>query len=168
MGIEDPDPTVCGLGRQHLLDCGVEIEMYPEELQTEIIACNEKFLEQAKDRAKEANEQEKKRQYLTQIENATEGVDLVDLDEELLNQFKLNCKILGDIQSDSVVRAFVQLGILAKVREKIIPTGIGFLLFGKNPQLKYPNALIRATVNRGGKENVETFEGPLIKQPEQI
>lgn len=168
MGIEDPDPTVCGLGRQHLLDNGVEIEMYPEELQAEIIACNEKFLEQAKDRAKYAKEKEEEQQLLTQIESATVDVDIDDLDVDLLNQFKLNCKILGDILSESVVRSFVQLGILAKVKEKVVPTGLGLLLFGKNPQLKYPNAMIRATVNRGGKEDVATFEGPLIKQPEQI
>ena len=168
MGIEDPDPTVCGLGRQHLLDCGVEIEMYPEYLQAEIIACNEKFLAQAKDRAKEAKKQENNHKFLTQIENAVADVDISDLDEELLNQFKLHCQILGDLKSSAVIRPLIQLGVLANINDKIIPTGLGLLLFGKNPQMKYPNALIRATVNRGGKEDVATFDGPLIKQPEKI
>ena len=167
VGIEDPDPTVCGLGLKHLMDNGVEVEMYPEELQTEIIACNEAFLKQAKDRAKDVKEKEEG-QFLTKIENVLEDVDFFDLDQDLLNRFKLSCKILGDLQSDAVIRSFVQLGILTKVDGKAIPTGVGLLLFGKNPQLKYPNALIRATVTRGDKEDVQTFEGALLKQPEQI
>ena len=167
VGIEDPDPTVCGLGLKHLMDNGVEVKMYPEELQAEIIACNEEFLRQAKDRAKEAKEKEEK-QFLTEIEKVTPNVELDDLDEGLLNQFKLSCKIIGDLHSASVIRSFVQLGILADNNGKTVPTGVGLLLFGKNPQLAYPNALIRATIKRGKMEDVQTFEGPLLKQPEQI
>ena len=36
IGIEDPDPTVCRKGIQHLLDNGVEVEMYPRDLQAEM------------------------------------------------------------------------------------------------------------------------------------
>lgn len=167
VGIEDPDPTVCGLGLKHLLDNGVEVEMYPEELQNEIIASNEEFLRQAKDRAKEAKEKEDI-QFLTEIEKVAPNVEYDDLDEDLLNQFKLSCKIIGDLHSASVIRSFVQLGILAEINGKTVPTGVGLLLFGKNPQLTYTNALIRATVKRGDMEDVKTFEGALLKQPEQI
>lgn len=68
----------------------------------------------------------------------------------------------------NVIRSFVQLGILADNNGKTVPTGVGLLLFGKNPQLAYPNALIRATIKRGKMEDVKTFKGPLLKQPEQI
>lgn len=167
VGIEDPDPTVCGLGLKHLMDNGVEVEMYPEELQAEITAYNEDFLRQAKDRAKEAKDKEEK-QFLTEIEKVAPYVELDDLDKDLLNQFKLSCKIIGDLHSAPVIRSFVQLGIFAEVEGKTVPTGVGLLLFGKNPQLTYPNALIRATVKRGDMEDVKTFEGPLLKQPKQI
>ena len=33
IGIEDPDPTVCRKGIQWLIDNGVEVEMYPRDLQ---------------------------------------------------------------------------------------------------------------------------------------
>ncbi len=129
---------------------------------------NEEFLEQAKERARVAKEEKEEKYYLTSIEEAVSDVYLSDMDEDLLKKFLQHCNISDDLHSSSAINAFVQLGIFADIDGKITPTGIGDLLFGKNPQLKFPNALIRATIIRDGKEVVETFEGALVKQPEQI
>lgn len=49
------------------------------------------------------------------------------------------------------------------------PTGLGLLLFGKNPQLVYPHAVIKATYKtEGRKEDIETVRGPLVDQPQEI
>ena len=52
IGIEDPDPTVCRKGIQFLIDNGVEVEMYPQDLQEEISDCNKVFLSAATERAR--------------------------------------------------------------------------------------------------------------------
>jgi ATP-dependent DNA helicase RecG len=45
------------------------------------------------------------------------------------------------------------------------PTGLGMLLFGKNPQVFYPNAVIRATIRTvDSTEDIATFAGSITKQ----
>ena len=45
------------------------------------------------------------------------------------------------------------------------PTGLGLLLFGKTPQSLYPNAVIKATLKRGGRVlETATIEGRIPKQ----
>src|SRR5690606_8708533 len=65
-------------------------------------------------------------------------------------------------------RVFNQLGFLELKNSKYIPTGIGLLLFGKRPQLIYPNAVIRATDRTREKEDIKTIEGSLVKQIDDI
>ena len=62
----------------------------------------------------------------------------------------------------------MKLGLLADTGNGIAPTGIGILLFGTEPQLIYHNAVIRATLQVNGREEIETFDGPLIRQPEKL
>lgn len=68
----------------------------------------------------------------------------------------------------------MQLGLLDAARNDkggliYTPTGFGLLLFGKKPQLVYPNAVIRATYKtEGKKEDIETVRGPLVDQPKAI
>jgi len=58
IGIEDPDPTVCRKGIKYLLDNGIEVEMYPRDLQVEIEECNKEFLSAAYERARLAEEEQ--------------------------------------------------------------------------------------------------------------
>ena len=47
IGIEDPNPTVSGKGKQRLMEAGIEVAMYPPELQKEIEEANKDFLQGA-------------------------------------------------------------------------------------------------------------------------
>ena len=53
IGIEDPDPTVSGNGIRRLQEHGIEVEMYPPELQKIIEEENKLFLEGAFNRRKQ-------------------------------------------------------------------------------------------------------------------
>jgi ATP-dependent DNA helicase RecG len=53
IGIEDPDPMVDRKGIKYLIDNGVEVEMFPPELQQIIRDVNKQFIKEAEDRAKE-------------------------------------------------------------------------------------------------------------------
>lgn len=173
IGIEDPDPTVCRKGIKYLLDNGIEVEMYPRDLQTEIEECNKEFLSAAYERARLAEEEQSEEIVLSKTENAVEVAALDDLSEELLTGFMAKAQ-LGDYHSSEGLRAICQLGLVDARRDdkgdwKYMPTGLGLLLFGRNPQLTYPNAVIRTTYKTSGrKEDIETVGGPLVTQPDQI
>lgn len=173
IGIEDPDPTVCRKGIQHLLDNGVEVEMYPRDLQAEIEDCNKEFLRAANERARLAEEEESKEVILSETEKGVEKALLQDLSEDLVTAFMDKAQ-LGNYPSKDGLRELLQLGLIdTKNSDKgetvYVPTGIGLLLFGKKPQLVYNNAVIRATYKTNGKkEDIETINGPLIEQPARI
>ena len=173
IGIEDPDPTVCRKGIQWLIDNDVEVEMYPRDLQVEIEECNKDFLSAAIERAKLAEEDKPKVVILSKTENVVANTILDDLSEELVAGFMEKAQ-LGDFHTSEGLRVLSQLGLLdIKQNEKgksvYVPTGLGLLLFGKRPQLVYPNSFIRATYKSAGrKEDIETVGGPLVEQPKQI
>lgn len=173
IGIEDPDPTVCRKGIQHLLDNGVEVEMYPRDLQAVIEDCNKEFLSAAMERARLAEEEESKEVILSETERGVEKALLQDLSEEQVIAFMEKAK-LGDYHSKEGMRELLQLGLIdTKQNDKgetvYVPTGIGLLLFGRKPELAYNNAVIRATYKtEGKKEDIETISGPLVEQPGKI
>lgn len=174
IGIEDPDPTVCRKGIKHLMDNGVDVEMYPRDLQAEIEECNKEFLTAAYERARLAEEDDEPREVvLSRTEHAVEKAELNDLAEDKIASF-MNKAQLGDYHTREGLRAISQLGLLdATMNEKgelvYAPTGLGLLLFGKNPQLVYPHAVIKATYKtEGRKEDIETVRGPLVDQPQEI
>jgi len=168
IGIEDPDPTVDRKGIKYLIDNGVEVEMFDADLQEIIREANKQFIKEAEERAKNPR-QEKPALILSPKEKAAPNAIMEDLSfndiEKFLNMAKL------DVAANSQIfnRIFSQLGLLEEKENSFIPTGIGMLLFGKRPQLLYPNALIRATYKTAGRgEDIHTAEGALVNQANNI
>jgi len=166
IGIEDPDPKVDRKGIQFLLDNGVEVEMFPPELQKIIREQNKQFIKEAEERAKSIV---KEKEYtLTQKENIELSASIDDLSQDAIKNFISKAGLNVEINSDKFHRIFHQLGYLEFKNNTYYPTGIGLLLFGNRPQLKYPNALIRATFKTMGRnEYIETFEGPITTLTKQ-
>lgn len=168
IGIEDPDPTVDRKGIKHLLDNGVEVELFDADLQEEIREANKQFIQEAEDRAKQAKS-EPLEVVLSEKERAEPKSNLIDLSETDLESFIQKANLEVEINTSEFNRIFTQLGLLELDNKKYTPTGLGLLLFGERPQLVYPNALIRATYKTEGRgEDIETIEGPLIIQADKI
>ena len=168
IGIEDPDPSVDRKGIKYLIDNGVEVEMFDADLQEEIRKANKQFIQEAEERAKQAKS-EKEPVVLSEKEKVETKSHLDDLSEKQLISFINKAKLDVEIDSTNFHRVFTQLGLLELVEGKYLPTGLGLLLFGKRPQLVYPNALIRATYKtEGRREEIETVEGSLISQADRI
>jgi ATP-dependent DNA helicase RecG len=168
IGIEDPDPSVDRKGIKYLLDNGVEVEMFDADLQKQIREANKQFIEEAEDRAKKANE-EKPLVLLSEKERTEPRAELDDLSIPHLEAFIKKAKLNVELNTPKFYRILTQLGILAYKDEKYLPTGLGLLLFGERPQLIYQNAMIRATYKTKGRgEDIETIEGPLIAQADEI
>ncbi len=166
IGIEDPDPKVDRKGIKYLLDNGIEVEMFPPELQKEIRDLNKQFIKEAEERAKQIIKE--KDNILTQKEKIELSARIEDFSQETIENFISEAKLNVEINSQEFYRIFNQLGYLELKDNVYYPTGIGLLLFGKRPQLKYPNALIRAAINTKDNEQIETFEGPLVTLTKQV
>jgi len=172
IGIEDPDPTVCRKGIAHLLKHGIEVEMYPQDLQKEIEECNKEFLAAAYERARNAEENENLENVpLSSTEKPLPFVALDEMNPDILRKFMEKAN-MANLESLEGAKDLLMLGIVDKVddgdRSKYVPTGQGLLLFGMRPTIIYHQAVIRATYktqNRG--EDIITIDGPLVEQPQK-
>ncbi len=168
IGIEDPDPAVDRKGIQFLIDNGVEVKMFDADLQEQIRTANTQFIKEAEERAKKAKE-EPQPLLLSEKEKGELKAHTADLSKDLIESFINKAQLDVEIDTPDYYRILTQLGILEFKNNEYIPTGLGLLLFGKRPQLVYQNALIRATYKTKGRgEDIETIEGPLIQQADNI
>jgi ATP-dependent DNA helicase RecG len=165
IGIEDPDPAVDRKGIKYLIDNGVEVEMFDADLQDVIRDCNKQFIKEAEERAKSVNE-ETVVHVLTEKERVEPNSSLKeDFSKDDIVHFLKKANIDVEISSPSFSRVFAQLGMIEERDGEYIPTGLGLLLFGKKPQLLYPNARIQATFKTANrKEEIATIGGSLLQQ----
>ena len=165
IGIEDPDPLVDNRGIQYLQDHGVSVEMFDRDLQDEIRRINKDFIEGAEERASRY-EGEAGYSYTSELEKPLADTSLSDFNVEEIETFIKSVKEFKfDYGSDEFVNVFNQLRYLARIEDKIYATELGILLFGKYPQVFFPQAVIRATVKTTGRgEDIETFSGTLQTQ----
>ena len=168
VGIEDPDPTVGGKGIKYLQGNGVTIHMFDREFQQEIREFNKVFLAQALDRAAEAEAEKPTTVTLSNFENASADAALGDLSGEAMKQYRTLAKITETVGSTAFNRRLTQQGLLKPEKERLIPTGFGLLLFGKEPRTTMPQAGVLGTIHYSdGKEEPKDFDGPQVLAPEQ-
>ena len=165
IGIEDPDPLVDNKGIRYLQDNGVDVKMFDRDFQEIIKQSNTDFIIDAEERAALYDE-EQIHEKLSELEQPIIATSIDDLNvEEIVSFLEKTKEFKFAYGTDEFIRMFTQLKYLAKNGDDIHPTGLGILLFGKNPQIFFPNAVIRATLRRAGrKEDIATFSGSLPKQ----
>ncbi|RLD54532.1 MAG: hypothetical protein DRJ05_14465 [Bacteroidetes bacterium] len=171
IGIDDPDPKVKGDGKEHLIDNEIEVIPFDKDLKEEIESVNSNFLKEAGERAKQA-EIEGVHLPFNQLNEIFDNYDLSDFSEEALRDFKEKLKLTYEIDSKEF------RGILGKwyflktdsVKNRISPTGLGILLFGKNPNIPFPQSLVKFTIKTKGsdKPKILDFDGPLVLVPKKI
>ncbi len=164
VGIGDPDPKVDRKGIQYLQDRGVDVQIFPAELQEEIRDANREFIDQALERAAEAEEAEARPIKLSPLEDATEGSDTGDLSKSALEKYRDRAELSFAVGSADFSRRLVSLGLI----ENTIPTGFGLLLFGKEPRLRMQQAGMLGTIHySSGGEETKDFDGPQVLVPEE-
>jgi ATP-dependent DNA helicase RecG len=169
VGITDPDPTVDGKGIKHLEAQGAKVLMFDRDLQQIIETVNAQFRTQALER-KRVKEEEAEI-ILTPFELAIPNTDLSQFSTEALEKFIKEAK-LSYKSTDKEFQPFLEdLGAM-KLDEKTNtyrPTGMGILLFGKNPRAKYKQAALMASVDYGDyKIEPATFDQPLVLIPDLL
>lgn len=121
-GILDPDPKVAGMGKKHLEDNGLQVEMFPKEYQRIIEKENEEFLKQARIRADEKKQANKK------VPDA--NISISDLDDGALNYYG---HTLGIVSKDQIIEHLVDHGLIFEQDGTQVPTTDCLILFGKDP-----------------------------------
>jgi len=166
VGIEDPDPLVDSRGIKYLQENGVNLELFDPDLQEKIRKANTDFIKGAEKRASQAKEDPIDNP--SELEKPLIEATLDDLSKGEVEEFIRSVHdFTFEFGSEEFVKAFNQLRYTAKVDNEVHPTGLGILLFGNNPQIFFPQAVIRATYRSSGRnEDITTFTGSLPKQAE--
>lgn len=171
VGIEDPDPKVKGNGIAYLVENKIEIDFFDKDLQEQILVTNTQFLSEAAVRAKLAEMEDIEPAY-TELDKSLDNYDLKDFSTDALEKFREKLQLSYPVDSKdfrSILHKWNFLRIDKKTNAAH-PTGLGILLFGKNPQIKYPQSLVKFTVKTQdeAKPKILDFDGPLVLMPEKI
>ena len=169
IGIEDPDPTVDRKGILYLGQKGIEVEMFDEEFQDEIRAANKEFLAAAIKRAEDPVIPAQI--LLSPLEkNSPSNIYLNHLSRTALESY-INKANLPFTYDAADFHAFLQRQeLLVKTNtDNLVPTGLCLLLFGENPRLTYPQAVVKAEVrHKNAEPTIRDFNDPLVLLPEKI
>ena len=170
VGIEDPDPTVDRQGIRYLEQHGVRVHLFDLDLQDQIRKANKKFIEQAIKRAAEAKGAKTARPSpLSKWDEALAGVVLADLASDALSRYRERAKIPDRTISAGFLQRLERQGLFRRRGSKLVPTGFGFLLFGKSPRDVLHHAGLNATIEfPDGTHEIQNFDRPTILIPDLV
>ena len=164
VGIEDRDPTVAGEGIQHMEDGGVKVIMFDREYQKIIEKENMEYRKQAQLRADEA----KRKGGVAFLKKSIATYDFTQFSEEALSKFIKEAKLHFSLKDKDFQSYLADLGAMKLDENANIyrPTSSGVLLFGKNPRVKFKQAVLKAHVDYGaGTIEPMDFDQPLVLIP---
>jgi len=170
VGIQDPHPSVSGEGIKILHKHKIDVEFFDADLAEEIRKENKDFIKYAEDEAKKVRDGEIT-ESVDPLDNALQNVTLddfsIEAQEELIDRAELKFKV----GSKDFNKYLLQLSLIKTNTKTNItkPTGLGLLLFGKNPQLTFTQARVQFFINQPGADDItENFDGPVLLQPQKI
>lgn len=170
VGIEDPDPAVDRQGIRYLEQNGVKVHLFDLDLQEQIREANKKFIAQALKRAAEAKDgKAAKPSLLSRWDEALAGVELADLASDALARYRERTKIPDKTISAGFIQRLERQGLLRRRGSKLVPTGFGFLLFGRTPREILHHAGLNATIEfPDATHEIRNFDGPTILIPDLV
>ncbi len=168
VGIQDPDPTVARKGIGYLIRQGVTVDMFDRDLQEIIEQENNKFLEQATERAAEI-EEEPGKVALSPLEDKLSMTEHGDFSDDALKMYRQRAEIADVVDSDAFNRRLLRQGLLKEEDGALVPTGFGYLLFGREPRMMMRQAGLLGIIHypNGDKERRE-FDEPAVLIPDLL
>ncbi|MFV2073048.1 MAG: ATP-binding protein [Thermoanaerobaculales bacterium] len=167
IGIEDPDPTIDRKGIKYLQDSDVNVHLFDRDLQETIHETNREFIDQAEERAAAARgKKEMEPIVLSGLEEAIAATKLQDFQKKSLERYRSMVGIADKVNSEEFNRRLFLQGLLQEQDGKLLPTGFGLLLFGKEPRARMPQAGLLGTIHYAdGREETRDFDGPAVAAP---
>lgn len=168
VGIQDPDPTVARKGIGYLIRQGVTVHMFDRDLQEVIEKENKEFLGQATERAAEI-EEEPGKVALSPLENRLPTAELGDFSDDALETYRQQAKIADAVGSDAFNRRLLRQGLLKEEGDVLVPTGFGFLLFGREPRMVMRQAGLLGLIHYPSDQSERReFDEPAVMIPDQV
>jgi len=166
VGIEDDNPTVAGKGIAYLKRNGVAVYMFDRDLQEIILEENRIFFQWAMQQSERPEEKSVK---LSIYEDPIASVIFNDLAIDALEYYRSKTKIEPALESDEFARLLCMKGLAVKTDRDVIPTGFGFLLFGKEPRdaMQQAGLLAQAELADGSTMRKE-FSQAMVLIPDQL
>ena len=170
VGIEDPDPTVDRQGIRYLEQNGIKVHLFDLDFQDQIREANKEFIAEALKRAAAAKAgQVSKPSPLSKWDEPLAGANLPDLASEALARYRARTKIKDKTNSVSFRQRLERQGLLKRRGKNLVPTGFGFILFGKAPRDVLHHAGLNATIEfPDGTHEIKNFDGPAILIPDLV
>ncbi len=167
VGIQDRDPTVAGEGIEHMEDHGVKVLMFDREYQKIIEKENMPYLKQAQHRADEV----KHKRGVAALRQVIPKSDFAQFSKDALRKFIKEASLRFQIDREDFQEYLVNLGAM-ELDEKsntYRPTVAGYLLFGKDPRVRFKQAVLKAHVDYGSdKIEPKDFDQPLVLVPDLL
>ena len=168
VGIQDPDPTVARKGIGYLIRQGIAVHMFDRDLQEVIEKENKEFLAQATERAAEIEEAPGK-VALSPLENRLPMAELGDFSADALEKYRQKAKIADAVSSDAFNRRLLRQGLLKEEGGVLVPTGFGFLLFGREPRSVMQQAGLLGLIHYpNGEPERREFDEPSVLIPDLV
>jgi len=168
VGIQDPDPTVARKGIGYLIRQGITVHMFDRDLQEVIEKENKEFLAQATERAAEIEEAPGK-VALSPLENRLPTAELRDFSADALEKYRQKAKIADAVSSDAFNRRLLRQGLLKEEGGVLVPTGFGFLLFGREPRSVMQQAGLLGLIHYpNGEPERREFDEPSVLIPDLV
>jgi ATP-dependent DNA helicase RecG len=170
VGIEDPDPMVDRQGIRYLEQNSIKVHLFDLDLQEQIRKANKEFIAQASKRAAEAKHGKvTKPSPLSPWDEPLAGVELADLASDALARYRERTKIPDKTMSAGFIQRLERQGLLRRRGSKLVPTGFGFMLFGRIPRDVLHHAGLNATIEYpDGTHEIQNFDGPTILIPDLV
>ncbi len=168
VGVQDPDPTVARKGIGYLIRQGVTVHMFDRDLQEIIEKENRDFLAQATNRAAEVREAPADT-VLSALENRVPTAKLNDFSNDAMDSYREKAGIADAVGSEAFNQRLLRQGLLKDEQGGLVPTGFGFLLFGKEPRTAMRQAGLLGLIHypNGQKERRE-FDDPAVLIPDLV
>lgn len=170
IGVEDPNPKIAKEGINKIREYGIEVEMFPADLQEKIWNDNAQFIKEKNAEALHAKLEEAKPQ-LTILEQTVGGSSISSFSDKAINQFIKESKAEFNYPSPDFNEWAYEFGFIEKDAKGngYLPTGLGIMLFGKTPENAFPQTIFKVEINYGsGKPEIKDFKGPLVAQLPEI
>ena len=168
VGVQDPDPTVARKGIGYLIRHGVTVHMFDRDLQETIEKENKKFLKQATERAADVRERPAKT-MLSPLEDKLPEAEVGDFSQDALEIYRQKAGIADAVGSDGFNRRLLRQGVLKREKGVLVPTGFGFISFGREPRTMMQQAGLLGIIHyaTGDKERRE-FDEPAVMIPDLL
>ncbi|MFN8319202.1 MAG: ATP-binding protein [Saprospiraceae bacterium] len=164
IGVEDPNPKIAGTGVKAIKDKGIEVEMFPANLQEKIWKDNAAFKKEKEAEALKAKLEEKKL-IKDVLQLPVSGSTIKSFSDSTIQMFINESGASFKYPSPEFNEWAQEFGFLDKDEKSgaLKPTGLGIMVFGKNPETPFPQTVFKVEINYGkGKPEVRDFKGPLV------